>query len=99
MKSSPCRDTPCGCPGAGYSKGGAGGTFLPPLTERARRERRQAARLCQPGTDIEATSNSMSACSQGALPAKKHPLRCAKPSLSPGERGIACGEKSQRAIP
>ena len=82
----------------GYRQGGSGCTFLPPLKERARRERRQAARHCQLGTDIEATSKSMRACSQGALPAKKHPLRRANPSLSPEERGIACGEKSQRTI-
>ena len=40
----------------GYSQSGSGHVFLPPLKERARGERRQAARPDRPGTVIEAAS-------------------------------------------
>ena len=56
----------------------AGRTFLPPLKERARRERRQAARPDRPGTVIEAVSQCNRACSQGALRQKATPCAAAK---------------------
>ena len=63
--------------GYGSSPGGSGHAFLPPLKERARRERRPAARPDRPGTVIEATSQGNSACSQGALRQKGTPCAAA----------------------
>ena len=57
--------------------GGSGHAFLPPLKERARRERRPAARPGRPGTVIEATAKCNCACSQGALRQKGTPCAAA----------------------